>query len=238
MSGNRCIIVTGTIVPNSNYVAVADPATRLEEYAVALRFYADNCRDHICFIENSTYDIEADRAFSGLLADRGIQLIKFPPSKESDKGKGYQEFEMLDAAVKQLSSSFESFVKITGRQRIMNIAKVCRLRCDNIIIDRYRDLRVALTNLFVVRMEFYSHHFKGAYREMDDSKGVYAEHVIYKKLRLLAGRVSLFPYSPIVRGVSGSYGRELGGNRLKFALRNAERRWLRLAGINEFARKY
>ncbi len=238
MNKKGCIVITGTIIPNSNFVVVSNPEVRLKEYSASLLFYAQKCNMPIFFAENSGYDIHRDAGFSKLLKENGIVLMKFPLSTEYEKGKGYQEFEMLDKVVDHLEREYDFFIKITGRQCIQNIKKICDLQFNQLVIDRYRDLKVALSNVFCCDVSFYQKVLKGIFALADDSKGLFIEHVIYLQLEKYNKYVSLFPFSPQIKGVSGSFGRDLQGNRTKFKLRNAERKILMTAGIRQFPKKY
>src|ERR1700757_1216207 len=126
VKGNkRALLITGTIVPNSNFVAHTNVEQRRNEYYESLQFYSDSFKnDSLFFLENSSYDFEKDGAFKKMLTDRKITLLKFPVSDKFNQGKGYQEFEMLDRAVEHLSIEYNSFIKITGRYKVMNLKQL------------------------------------------------------------------------------------------------------------------
>ena len=111
--------------------------------------------------------------------------------------------------------------------------------CKGLVADSHKKLKVLLTNVFCVTFDFYTEHLKGLYREVDDSKGIFIEKVIYRKVRSSAlYQVSLFPFTPEIVGTSGSYGGTLHRNPLKLLLRKFERKILRWLGINEFLFEY
>src|SRR4030067_2643455 len=111
----RCLLITGTINQNVDLSTPEDPAFRRQRYLDSLMFYSEMFEEKIFFLENSGYDFSGDDQFGKLFRSRSIELLAFPRSGETKRGKGYQEFEMLDSAVKKISGKHESFIKITGR---------------------------------------------------------------------------------------------------------------------------
>jgi hypothetical protein len=238
----KALLITGTIVPNSIYVEHKDAVARRNEYYQALKFCADQAGGHkLFFLENSEYDIASDKELSALLENKNITLLKFPKSTAFSLGKGYQEFEMLDQAIDQLAGQFDTFVKITGRYRILNLIKFLSLNCDGILADSHKKYGVTQTNFFMVNGRFYKENIAGLYKNADDSKGEFIEKVVYRKIfsdPLFKEHAKLLPFNPAISGVSGSYGGELRRNKMKLFIRNAERRFLKLAGINRFLIEY
>ena len=78
-SNKKAILITGTIVPNSVFVAHTNIEQRKQEYIEGLLFYkAQFPNDDIFFLENSTHDFTTDSQFSDLFKKHHITLIKFP----------------------------------------------------------------------------------------------------------------------------------------------------------------
>ncbi|HKC67580.1 MAG TPA: hypothetical protein VKG26_05075 [Bacteroidia bacterium] len=242
VKGNkRALLITGTIVPNSNFVTHTNAEQRRNEYYDSLLFYSDNFkRDDLFFLENSVYDFDKDEEFKKLLTDRKIVLLKFPVSDKFNQGKGYQEFEMLDKAMEKISGKYNSFIKITGRYKVMNLKELTDYTCNSLVADFHKKLQVTQTNVFYVSGSFYNSYLKGLYLQVDDSKGIYIEKIVYNKIQIeqLSKKVKLFPLNPIIVGVSGSYGGTLNRNKTKMKIRNIERKLLRVFGINEFLIEY
>ncbi len=88
------IVLTGTIAPNTLPVVHRDPQQRGREYRDAIQHYLGV--GPVYFLENSGSPLLDDPFFS---ATPGLQTVRFPPSLGTRQGKGYQEFEMLDAFV-------------------------------------------------------------------------------------------------------------------------------------------
>jgi len=61
MNVDMGIVLTGTIKPNSNFVAVKSVSERRKQYLEAIKYYCKFCP--VWFLENSEYDIESDNDF-------------------------------------------------------------------------------------------------------------------------------------------------------------------------------
>ncbi len=237
----RALLITGTIVPNSNFVVHTNVQERRDEYYASLIFYADNFEeDDVFFLENSSYDFSADAEFQQLLTDKKITLLKFSVSDKYNLGKGYQEFEMLDAAIDKLYDKYTSFIKITGRYKVLNLKELTDYTCYGLVADFHKKLKVTQTNVFYVSRIFYNNYLKNLYLKVDDSNGVYIEKIVYEKVHTqeLKKEIKLFPKNPIITGISGSYGGTLNRNKLKMKIRNIERKLLCVFRINQFLIEY
>ena len=237
----RALLITGTIVPNSNFVIHTDVEQRRQEYYDALVFYSSEFTDDdLYFLENSSYDFDSDEVFQKLFKQKNITLLKFPVSNKFSQGKGYQEFEMLDGAIEKLSSRYQSFIKITGRYKVLNLKKLTLGACNNMIADSHKKLKVTLTNVFYIDINFYNSFIKGLYRQVNDSEGKFIEHIVYEKLisENILNKTQLFSKNPIIKGFSGSYGGTLSRNKYKMMLRNIERKGLNLFGVHQFILEY
>lgn len=240
-SNKKAILVTGTIVPNSVFVAHTNIEQRRQEYIEGLLFYKSQFpEDDVFFLENSTHNFDADTQFMDQLKKHHITLIKFPVSGKSKEGKGYQEFEMLDSAIDRLKNTYAYFVKVTGRYKVLNIKSLIPTTDKEFIADSHKKHKVTQTNVFFVKGSFYNKHFKNLYLKSNDSEGVFIEHVIYDYLtqHKLLHKTGLFYKNPVITGVSGSYGGTLSRNKYKMILRNIERRALRILKIHEFLIEY
>jgi hypothetical protein len=225
------IVLSGSIVPAVSFVAVTDVATRRGHYLDSLRFYREF--GPVFFLENSSYDLLADPDFTRL---DGVQLRKFSMLPGPERGKGYQEFAMLDAWRLQEHVPPARFLKVTGRYRFANVARLLE-ECvaaapDEILIDRFRTGSVAITSLFSIGWRRYLDTIRGLYREMDDSRDIWAEHVVY---RALAGDplVRNFAHEPDPRGISGTTAERLDVPAWKRAIRQVTRSVDRAAGVDD-----
>ncbi|RZK24467.1 MAG: hypothetical protein EOO43_07480 [Flavobacterium sp.] len=195
-----CLILTGTILPNAIYgLDDVEVSIRRNQYLLAFRFYRSIFNDPIIYIDNSGYDFKKDTNFMLQLSELKIELIEFPRSVNTARGKGYQEFEMLNYAAGLCNGKYLRFIKITGRYIYTNIAElVSSTEKHSIIIDRHVRFKSAITSLFVCEVKFYHEFLMDSYVLADDSTGNYIEKVLYKKLKeARSGTVSFFKTNPL-----------------------------------------
>lgn len=238
---DRCLIITGTIVPNAILTKHADPKIRRQEYLELLAFYSEHMDDPIYFLENSSYDFSIDRDFKKLFREKKIKLVKFPISCEVQCGKGFQEFEMIEKFIQSLSGQYRSFIKISGRYQYFNIKELTDFRCEGIVIDIVRRHKLAITSIFYTTFHFYQKHLMDLYLDVDDSQGHWIEKILFRKLRSknIRRNVQFFPVSPLLKVTTGSTGDSIDTNidTIKNMIvnhtRNLERSILRRLFINE-----
>ncbi len=237
VSSNVALLLTATIEPNSILTERANTQVRRTDYLEAIKYYGNNFKGTTYFLENSRYEL--DDEFLGELNKYNVQLLRFTPSDQPQKGKGYQEFEMLDQALEQLKEKHDEFIKITGRYQLNNFSKIFSESASDIIIDAHAKMKVAITGAFKFITSVYDEIIRGAYLEADDSKGVFIEHVLYERLQgLNKERRSVLKYTPVYTGTSGSYNASLNRHPLKVKARNAERKLMRMSGKVEFKIEY
>lgn len=200
------IVLTGTIVPNANFTVVNDPSRRRQEYLQSIEYYSKFAPVH--FLENSLYDIDNDAEFG---SDDRVTIRQFPVSTHFTRGKGYQEFEMLDSWISSDSILPARWVKITGRYTVRNISEIlmdCRRVPDvPFIIDLCRRSKIARTHLFCAETSFYKSHLLNSYKQCNDESGEWIERVLFKRiLSWNESRTRTFSVEPNVTAVSGSTG--------------------------------
>jgi len=179
------IVLTGTIVPNVIINSKHNDAyKRRNEYLDCIRFYTQFSK--VYFLENSSYSLEEDSEFKDI---PNLVIRKFLPSLFPERGKGFQEFEMLDKWIETEKDLVEKFVKITGRYLYPNfnsIWKECHQNTGRkILINQYL-LAQAGVELFFTDTNFYRENFLGLYHYSDDMKGVNIDMCVYKKLNSLS----------------------------------------------------
>jgi hypothetical protein len=222
MNPDIAILLTGTIIPHSSFVVHADPKLRRDEYITSIKYYSQFCP--VYFLENSEYDMFADSEFSSC---PNVIIRKFPVSPEYSRGKGFQEFEMIDKWLEGEKNPPRRIIKITGRYIIKNFQQIfseCRNADKDIcLIDLYRKPKVAISSLFSISCNNYSKYFKGAYSECDDQIGVYIEHIIFKRIYSSDLRIQFFQHEPRVCGIEGSTGIKLSGRRIICMIKDQKR---------------
>lgn len=237
----RALLITGTIVPNSNYVANSNRETRRKEYLDNLIYYTNTfANEDIYFLENSSFDFSMDNEFQELFRSKNIRLIKFPVSDKVNEGKGYQEFSMIDQAIELLSDRYTYFVKITGRYRVLNLKDLIENYKKDFTVDSHKKSKVTETNVFIVKTSFYINYLKNKFILANDEQGIFIEHVVYNTIvqNQLWNYVSLFKLNPSIQGTSGSYGGTLSRNKYKMLVRSTERKILSALNINQFLIEY
>lgn len=203
---NMAIVLTGTIIPNSTMVVISDPTIRRNEYLKAINFYRQFA--HVFFLENSSYPLMSDAEFTAI---PNLSIRKFAPSKFFERGKGFQEFEMLDKWIESETTLPQKWLKITGRYIYYDIDKIlndCNSNQESkIIIDQHIFFKRAQTAIFCVNTDYYKQNIYGIYHLCDDRTGEWVERVLYRKLMTLKNSdFQIFSFHPSFAGTSGSTG--------------------------------
>ena len=200
------IVLTATVVPAVTGAALVDPAARLAEYAKAVQFYVRHAP--VIFLENSSYPLERHAEFRETAR---LQVKRFPPSANPERGKGHQEFEMLDAWLAAEARPPTRWLKITGRYQILNIQSLlneCRQDPDSgLIIDQVPRAGMARTYVFCASTDFYRERLRDLYRQCDDQTGAWIERVLFRELKgRPAAEVHLFVTQPRLNAIGGTSG--------------------------------
>jgi hypothetical protein len=204
------IVLTGTIVPNiREYHRHLDASVRRAEYLGSIQFYSQIAP--VYFLENSTYPLMTDEEFKSI---PNAQICQFPLSDFPEKGRGFQEFEMLDRWVASSPTLPQRWLKITGRYKYENIQQIwseCQQpQTPDLIINQHRFANYANPAIFYVSSIYYRTHLTGLYQYCDDPSGKFVEKVLYENLRNQSlDRCQRFRSLPICTGIAGSSGQEI-----------------------------
>ncbi len=222
------IVLTATIVPNVTGASSMNPESRLAEYRRVLQF----CQQFapVIFLENSRYPLEQHPEFAD---SSRLQVRRFPPSASSERGKGYQEFEMLDAWIDFESQPPARWLKITGRYQALNLGTIlaeCQREQEHVmLIDQLARLRLARTYLFYCTTAFYRERMAGLYRQCDDRNGDWIERVLYRELeKPPCPPVRFFKTQPRLRASAGSTGNPFPTGKFQWLAKQSLRRINRL----------
>ena len=197
------IVLTGTIIPNTTlYTRHFNAEARRNEYLAAIHFYRRFAP--VIFLENSFYDLDQDEEFKSI---QGLTIYQFS-SPEPEKGKGFQEFNMLDQWIQRETYLPERWIKITGRYFYVEFEKIWQecLQTQNIsvIINQYLFANRADAALFCMSTAFYKKYLLSLYSQCDDSKGRFIEIVLSKRLRKIPNsHYKRFTNHVICTGISG-----------------------------------
>lgn len=206
------IVLTGTISPNTNLVSNhLDPQARRNEYLNAIRFYSQFGK--VYFLENSIYNLDQDSEFQNI---PNVLIRKFPVSNFFDRGKGFQEFEMIDAWINSEVALPEKWIKVTGRYIYQDFQKIldeCHRHTQSITINQYLFAKWADVALFCITTNFYQNHIIGIYQQCDDRKGLCIEKVMNANLSKLS-KASYLRFKGYLNctGIAGSTGKEISNS--------------------------
>ncbi len=207
------IVLTGTIVPNtSNQLQHNDPNVRKSEYLAAIKFYSQFAP--VYFLENSTYPLLVDENFQN---SPNVFIRKLPVSKSPEKGRGFQEFEMIDHWLNDEIHVPSKFLKITGRYIYENIATILNECCNNVasnlLINQYRFSGFTESAIFWIATDYYQQQLAGLYNECDDRTGWFIEKALHKRLQFVDVNVcQRFKNSLICTGIEGFSGQKMRRN--------------------------
>ncbi len=218
------IVLTATIIPNIAGTAEASTEKRLTEYRQVLQF----CKQFgpVILLENSDYPLQRHPEFA---ESPRLHIRRFKPSTHPERGKGYQEFEMIDSWLTSERQPPERWLKITGRYLVLNLGNIldecAREDACSLVIDQVPRSSMARTYLFFVRNSFYQAHLDGLYQQADDRTGDWIERVIFRKLKCVPGRqLRCFKTQPRIHVDAGSSGKAFPSGRLQWFTKQCLRR--------------
>jgi len=217
---DKAIVLTGTITPFSNFLHRSNTNLRVNDYLKALEYY-DSFGIKTFFIENSGYDFSSNEEFSKF---KNITLKSLPTIKDFNKGKGYQEFFTLQSFINDFLSSETYFIKITGRYILSNLKKILsKIDYSQPYFDISDNKKLATASIFCCSKSFFNQYLLNCYMEMNDSKNLWAEHILYRRLAGIS-QIRAIPFEPNFKGVSGSTGYNLEQSIIKIILKNIYRK--------------
>lgn len=227
-SGEVAIILTATVSPSNAMPGSAnnDAETRRNEYLNALSHYLsqpDEVIQSVVILENSGASAAPFQAlYEASGSGKSFAFINTTADYDHTQGKGFGEFLMIDAGMKQLFdkgliSSDTTFWKVTGRHHVINIADMIRtapktydLYCDlrNVPLigerlggNRWMDLRVLSFSL-----AGYQRFFEGRYGDGFTLEKPFFERAYAAWRQSPEGIVPRFRIQPILRGTNGRTG--------------------------------
>ncbi|WP_338503307.1 hypothetical protein V6R86_07385 [Sphingomonas kaistensis] len=254
-SGEVVVLLTATVSPSSTMPGSAnnDAAIRRDEYLKALSHYLaqpDDIIQSVVILENSGASAEPFRAlYENSGSAKSFAFINTTADYDHTRGKGFGEFLMIDAGMKQLVeggrfSTEAKFWKVTGRHHVLNISDMIRtapetydLYCDlrNVPLigerlggNRWMDLRVLSFSI-----AGYRHFFEGRYDGGFTLEKPFFERAYAAWRQDPKGIVPRFRIQPVLRGTNGRTGESysspsyLRKERLRALMRRlAPRLWL------------
>lgn len=206
------ILLTATVNPNGmSFTALQDRTVREEQYKNSLFYYLENTDSKIVFCENSGTDLSSE--YRKYIDEDRIEFLTFD-GNDYDKrlGKGYGEAKIILYAINN-SKFIKRFmncyiVKITGRVIVRNIGDILNsrlLNLNNIIMCDFMGDSGIYTMILVSPLKWIR-NVNCHLNEINDTKGVTFEQIMYKMLLNTDCIVLPFSPSPIICGVNGSSG--------------------------------
>lgn len=211
-------IVTGTIKPDNRIAQLKlyDMQERLKQYIDSLLFLVDTeAFSKIVFCDNSNSELPEFEHLRQEAEKRNIELEILVFSGSSKQiifhGKGYGEGEIMKYVFEhsKLIDGEKSFIKITGRMKVVNIKDIAfAIRKNKTYFNvPSRTLRTLYdTRIYAMPVDEFKKYFIRRYEEVRDDQGNYLEHVYTKVIKENNIRVTNFPKYPRIVGISGSTG--------------------------------
>lgn len=205
-----CILLTACVNPNGmSQTALQDVCIRRQQYIDAINYYLLKTSFRIVIVENSGNDLSS--YINSNISNNRIEFITFKGNDYNrELGKGYGEAMLIKHAMKHSSFLQECkfVVKITGRLKLKNIYGLLK---EHSLFYNKSDVSVFFycldlidSRFFVATHSFLLNSFLPQIVDINDSKGIYFEHVLEKSLTSNS-RVFLF-HIPVFEGISGSSG--------------------------------
>lgn len=214
------LIITSTVNVNSGLTVLVDPQIRLQQYIESILFYLNSSKvDKIIVCDNSGFNYSNIRIIDET-ASRNNKKIEFLSFKGNTNmirefGKGFGEGEIISYAFnhsKLMVQDEASFIKVTGRLRILNLDKILKeLKQEKnyfntVNLNPFVNLRKVDTRFYQCTKRNFIDFFIDSYKEVNDHNEFYLEHVYYDKLSKNKIEYSNSKILPNFLGVSGSTG--------------------------------
>jgi hypothetical protein len=210
------LLLTGCINPDGmTLTSLNNPEERKEQYKNAIRYYIAKTSFPIVFVENSGTDISV--LFKDAILSGRMEYLTFFGNQNKNRGKGYGECEIIQYAL-----NHSNIIKTTNDKRIVKITGRLIIKNLNIIIWTHQLLSTKSTTIcainsklsfpdsrFIIASESFYRDFIKRKNTINDSKGVYFEHVLLQTI-IEEKKYSFSPFyiMPIIDGISGSTGQK------------------------------
>lgn len=213
---NTLLFLTGCIKPDGmSMTSLQDPLVRQQQYIEAIRFYISKTSLKILFIDNSNTDLSS--FFQPEIKDSRIEILTFAGNNfNKSLGKGYGECEIIEYALNNsiFMNDADYIIKVTGRLCVNNISALINSMKDfaSIYAQRIKmgpQGMSCLSYFFGCPKDFIRNYFLPMKSEINDSKNIFFEHVLYRSVLTWKSRGGKFRefYFPIqLIGQSGSTG--------------------------------
>ena len=206
------LLLTGTVKPeNMVLTKLLDPGIRKEQYLDALNFWLTNTDIPVVFVENSNVDLSP--YFEIAIASGRLEILTFKDGNSSSElGKGFGEINCMRYAHTHsiLLQNADFIFKITGRLKILNFRsfyKPAIIKDLDVTADLANSLGFADSRFWGYNPEFFTNHLSGFQNMLNDTEGVYFEHILAKSIIKTikeGGSFSAFNTRLRIEGISGT----------------------------------
>ncbi len=250
------ILLTASVDPHGMVGAKFTVEVREQMYVDTLLYYIslfmnDKGVQPLVFCENSGWFISSICEKVGHFPENvPIEYISINPELfDNTKGKGYNEFKMIDIALEQsdIVKQYNCFFKVTGRFPILNVnnllmevknREVFRADCKDHRVYEWLHIpingHVGECRFFYCTNDFYKQYFRGRYSELNDYEGRIAEMLMLDVIRSTKGQPGVsgrYRTQPLFSGCGGhSLGTNSKGWRAFFYSTDNDSLALRLKG--------
>jgi len=212
----NCLLMTSSINVDKRmpYHLHINNNERIKQYLDAILFYVTKSEfSDIIFCDWSWYPINKFRYLVGLarIYWKRFEILWFKNDQDEvvKRGKGYGEGKIIEYALHHslLLKENNCFFKVTGRYIVKNINRIIRNESDkeNIFFRISAcDKETCNTAFFKVNKEFFNRYLYWAWDKVNDTNGVYFEHIYMKILKKHKKEISSFKELPVFSWVSGT----------------------------------
>jgi hypothetical protein len=214
------LILTSTVNVNSFMTVVVDPKIRLQQYLDSIHFYLDSKNiKKIIVCDNSGFDYSLITTLveHAVKKNKIIEFLYFKGTldKIQEFGKGFGEGEIMSFVFKNsklINQEENTFLKVTGRLKIINIDSVVKSLKSNLTyfqpvnLNPFVNLKKVDTRFYQCTKLLFEELLKDSYFDVHDKENVFLEHVYYKKLVDNRIKFKNFIILPNFLGISGSTG--------------------------------
>lgn len=221
MNKKFLLFLTACVNPQGMaFTVLQNPQIRLEQYLKSITYYLTKTDFDILLVENSGYDFLPH--FKEYAKNKRIEILSFNGNGYNKAlGKGYGEGLIIKYAFNHSSfiNNHDYIVKITGRHIVTNIKQILggvfffhHFNKRTVSAALNLNEKVAYSEVFVASPEFYSLYFLKRLNEINDSRGIFFEHILYEAIsesRLYGYMFIHVPFAVRQLGISGSTGVKL-----------------------------
>lgn len=227
MSPDKCaLVITSSVRVSARYTSLVDPVERETQYIDSISYYIrETPFQKIIVCDNSGHHwprslTELARSFK-----KELELLSFIGDHASVEryGKGYGEGEILEYSManSRLLKEADGFFKVTGRLKVVNIARLLRMSkaTENyfmpisLLRPRWLVARAARVcvevRVYYTTRTFFREVLLTAGKEVRDDQTFFLEQAYYRAMinaPKWSKRIHCFPVSPEITGISGSNG--------------------------------